>query len=279
MKKSEPQQSQPLASLQADLRRQAKELDAREEYLEERIRLLNSGPVDLKVLEETVRVKQAQLAAIKTDIEREESKGKERLKALDDAINEKERELRDLTQLVKTVGDAVKQQKQEIIEWNDARKNVERDVDERTKYRNEQEKIINEMIDEGNATLRGINYEIQAANDKKDATNQEIAEVEMKKTDVAYQLVQLEDRYNQDKFNYEQELEDLKSQVEEERRYIGTLKAEASKVKADTDEKLKTLDIREQELQAQQGAIVKERQALDQEKRRWISTKSLYGIK
>jgi chromosome segregation ATPase len=269
---------QDLQLLQADFARQAKELTAREEYLDERERLIESGPLDLKVLEETIKAKQGQLEQVKADFLKKESWYKTRLDGLEQKIDQKESKITELIDEVTALSDDMKVQTDLQFTLQTNIKLLEKQIAERVEYQKQQEKLIEETIDEGNAALRGIGYEIQAAQEQRDSIKAEVAEVEMKKTDIAFELMQLEERFNKDKFELDEELDKIREQAHSERKTIAALKAEQGKIVADTKEKMHKLDVREQEIVTKQGALVRERKELEDDKRRWNSTKSLYDI-
>lgn len=270
--------SQDLQLLQADLQRRSKELDAREEYLNERERFIESGPLDLTVLEETIRAKTVQLEQVKKKIQDKESWYTARINQLQAEVVEQQQKLVELAADIEKSANVVRAAHELDVALVDEHKAVKDEIAERKQYLAEQEKVIAEAIDEGNATLRGINFEIQAALEKKGEATVECAEIETKKTDLAYELVQLEDRFSQDKFATEEELHLLTAQVSEERKKLTATQVEQAALLQEVKEKMHILDTRERELMVKRGALVKDRTELETEKRRWNSMKSLYGI-
>lgn len=263
---------------QADLLRRSKELDAREEYLTERERLIESGPLDLKVLEETIRVKTAQLEKIKESFLSKQAWYTTRLDNLQTKLEEGKKEVLEAANKVQSLTiNHLRLVKDRLEPTLDKLKEVESEISSRQTYLKDQERLISETIDEGNAALRGIGYEIQAAQEDKDEVKQEIADLEQKKTDVAFELVQLEERHKQDVFNNQQDLDELTQEVQAARLALAKAQSDRNATVVETDEKLRQLKIIEEAVDAKRGALLKERTELENDKRRWNSTKALYN--
>lgn len=263
--------------LQADLKRRSKELDAREEYLDDREHLIRTGPIDLTVLQESIRVKTKQLKQLKSDFASKEQRYQEHQKEFQAKLDENSKAIEEAKHQLEEITEAILDSRTDLKDSIKLKNKLDAEAAERKHYLDEQEQVISSTIDEGNATLRGISFEIQAAKEELDDVKQSVAEAEVKKTDVGYELVQLEDRYQQDKSHYEEELNSLTQKLSDERFKISDAQARASQVDAEIDSKLHKLSIKEQELTAKQDAIRKERTELDEDKRRWHSYKNLYG--
>lgn len=270
---------QELQRLQADLVLQSKELDAREAFLNERERIIESSPFDLKVLEETIAVKKGQLEQIKETFKKKEAWYKTRLDGLEHEVTDKEVELTDTTDELLDVTELISSYEIQTKAANSDLHSIEKQIATRQQYLKDQERLIEETIDEGNAALRGISYEIQAAQEQKDVAKAELADVETRKTDVAFELMELEERLKQDKFDYEQEIDAVKKELADERKNVGQIHAEYDLVSANISDKLRQLEIKEKEIMTKQSALIRERNELEDDKRRWHSTKSLYDIK
>lgn len=277
MLEKKPPTLHELEQRQADLKRQAKELAARSEYLDDREHLLKSGPLDLTVLEETIHVKTEQLKQLKSRFAVTEESNRKRLRRLDADNMVRQADLKARVETVKSLEQSIKTHEGMISLRTSNIKKLEAEIAERKQYLTQQEKVIAEAIDEGNATLRGIGFEIQAAQEKRDQIVQDIAATEVKKTEVGYELVQLEDRHRQDVFADHQELERIREKIHEANVLLTDIHTQAEQAKASVDDKMHQLSIREQEIMTKQGALIRERNDLETDKRRWNSTKSLYG--
>lgn len=147
--------------------------------------MLESGPLELKVLEETIRVKQLQADKLNSTQYRVVLKYRSEIKGLEARVEEKQSELAELDRQIDATTSVYESKLQQLAKANQELSTIEQEVVERRKYQNEQEALIETMVDEGNATLRGINYEIQTAKQVLDNVKGDIANYERLRTDVA----------------------------------------------------------------------------------------------
>ncbi len=272
-----PSQTQGQLLHQADLERRSKELDAREAYLKERERILESGPLKLKVLEETIRVKEAQLEAFKLSLEDAERGWNKRFNMFKEAEKEKkaeieklERDERDWTNKLKWTDDALVSRKGELGKLN-------AEIREREKYQAEQERAIDMSIDEGNAAIRGVHYEIEAAQKKRDEIKGEIARLDKRNVEAKLALSQTLVDYAEREEKAKATSKAVEADILKRQEELGRIVAQRQEHERVIEVKTKQLDAKEQGLLAKQEQIWREKAELEQEQRRWHSKKSLYG--
>lgn len=269
---------QELQRLQADFDRQRKELKAREQFLDEREHIIDSGPLSIQILDETISAKEKQLEQLAADFAKKEAGYITRLRNLEREVEDRNKDVHALLDEAKSISDGHDQQVDAQAELQKKSRQVEHDIAERKQYLKEQEKLIAEAIDEGNAALRGIGYEVQAAQEQLANIKQEVAAVETKRTNVAFELVQLEERSAHDKFAYEEDAERIREDLDVATAELAVVHSEKMEAIRQADEKLRQLEIKEQELVTIKDAVIKDRRQLEVDKRRWSSTRALYDI-
>lgn len=263
---------------QAQLKKRLKELDAREEYLNEWEAQLKQSPIDLKVIEAKVKQKEKELYKAQ--------------KALDDVLNDIERfngnykraskELAEHQQKFKSAvseHDAqIKAKKAELSALKADIEAVEREIAERKDYLTDQERLISEAIEDGNAKIIELDAEIQSIAEEKQTKEGVLINLRQQHTDVSIEVQRIEAEFEDRKLTIAQEEEELQKAINEAKLEVGKWQKKLLKVKEEIDGKLQQLKIKEEELLAKRDALNTERFQLEEDKRRWTSTKSLYQL-
>lgn len=275
-----PQQLTPqqIQRLQADFAKQAKELDAREEYLNEREHFLDQGPITLKVLDEQIRVKKLQLADDDGEIEKRRQTLVAITKKQDEKIKAYTQHLDDLLDSRAALNSELETLHEQYADAEKTKKQLQAEIDERKKYLAEQEKIIADTLDDGNMQLKSLQYKIRALDETRTETEAELIGLDSSKTELTFEIVSIEQQRDQAIADSAQATQAIQASIAAARAQLEGMITKNKKVTQEVEAKLKKLQLKEQELLAKQKAIHHERELLDTDKRRWESTKSLYSI-
>lgn len=263
---------------QAQLEKRSKELDAREEYLNKWERQLKQAPIDIKVLNETIKVKTAQLGRIRRDISDSDKLHEQQIKRLEIAENSLKALQFKNQQLIEEQKAIEKRHKTDISGLKKQKLALEAEVKDRTTYRREQEQIINQVISDGNLEITGLNIEIKSLLQKKQQVIDDLPAIEAEITDLQFRLTTTEDQWVAEQENARQILANIEDEIHSAKIKLGATRQQDLKVKADTDAKLAKLKLKEEELLAKREAINLDRANLEEDKRRWTSAKSLYEV-
>jgi hypothetical protein len=266
-----------LNQLECDKR--SKELDAREEYLVEREKLLEEAPLSIKVLKGTIEAKQHQLDILNKKIKTADSSYEVRILEYRVELSRTEQQ----TEIEGHKLHKLEDMQTDIINKNNSLKAKQRDLQKGIKddraYKLEQDKLIEDSITEGNTTLKALQYEIDGLEEIKKTINYEIAILGTTHNEIQAAVradeQQLEDLHRQHDLT-EKDLQKSLKLIQED------IKAANSKhrlIIADTKEKLSILKRKEEEIMALRGAMKRERIELDTDKRRWENSKTqLYTL-
>lgn len=262
---------------QADLLRRSKELDAREEFLDAKLKELESAPISLSVYESRVNVKEKQLANLEEKIKESANKLDKldrdfSFKFEDNQTKKKEMELQVLKHqdVLEDVTKKVIAAKEELDKVNDL-------VSERKAYYDAQEadisfaeRIGNEKLLELQDSIKHASKELNVTKELYEAQKENLDAITLKfmdhETNIELQIAAIEER----KKNTELDIKDIEQKLR-----VASLKLE--KVTQDVDAKLAKLNEKELSITAKRDEYILLKQEVATEKRRWESQKSMYG--
>lgn len=263
---------------QAQLQKRSRELDAREEFIDEKSRILKDAPVTLKVYKAHIEASEKSLSQLQQKIAEETYKLDQLHTEADYVVKRNsersERTKKELTQLT----DRVKAANTELIVAQLKVKDVEAQLSDREEYLKNQEKIIAKVVEQGNDQLLDINSQIiyqRSVNSDLERQNvalkakldEETAQFELKKQDYTVELATLEGQVHK----LEREVTDLVERI--------TNKSEEYKrIDKDISKRLSELKRTEESMTAKREAMVLERQELSRDQQRWNSNKAQYEI-
>lgn len=278
MQQTAPPSPQELKRQLAESERRVKELDAREQYLVEREHILDEGPLTITVLDETIKAKKFQLNSLKDKLKDCNLQlVKRRTELLD--IDDKLAESKDVFDHLRISNEAETDSHSKIIrELKKEKRDIESEIADRKKYYDKQEKDIAAAVDEGNAVLRGIGYEVRSAQNQRNELLAEVAGIEMQKVNCMYELSELKSKADLEIADIEQSKDAILDSINKEKQYLSEITIQSKLITDETNKKVNMLKVKEQELLTREEAVRKDRVALETERRRWNSTKSLYGI-
>lgn len=249
----------------AELQKKARELDAQEPYL-----------LDIKILEETISVKQKQLARIRKEVSEAETEHSDKLKELEKVIADKQTLTSQIEADIIAKGLARIDAVRELAHIEKEKKVAQTEIDDRHRYQNEQEKLIADALEDGNLKLKGVGFEIRDVEERKEVVIQELYGLNQDKSKIIDEIALVHDRflgltndYIDDKIKKQQVLQ----KIEDE---IFTAKQEYETVLAKTEKKLRKLDLKERSLLARESAVQKEEKDLQVARRRLEGVQSLY---
>lgn len=263
---------------QAANAKRSKELDAREAYLNEREELLNSGPVNLIVLEKTIKAREQDLLAIKgkvLDAENIFMADKERL-AIEKATIQTD--IDELGMTLKAKRMAIKELDAQIDSRSKVLAAIEDEVAERQDYLKHQESLIHGASEAGNEQLLSTKFQIEELERDKRRITLLLVDLQKTKAELETSLEPLRQQTAQLQSSYQQAAANLRGTLDDMRDKIAQAGMRFKQLEAESEEKLKILKIHETEILTKREALTRERQQLDTEKRRWASTKGLYQV-
>lgn len=274
---------QPNALSPEQLLKRSKELDAREAYLATREQLaedvetaITKGQRDLSLLDITITAREVILDGQNVRMANLEVEHTNKVRILAGLLT-KEQERYESWQI------KVETARQDL-------KTVKDTIEERTDYLKQQETIVQEQVTEGNSRLRGLDYEVTEL-------KQVIRDLEVKKKSLKATIIDLEtdltgarEGFLPELAEHEQVIKDIDARkllLEDElivldTRYTAREKEVAElgirykRIEAETDEKLKVLDVKEREIMAKRSALVEETTAMEEARHYHQSAKSLY---
>lgn len=269
---------QQLKLAQAANEKRSKELDARETYLNEREALLESAPIAITVLEKTILARENQLKTIN-------GKVSDANKAFDANIASSERGRQDILRELEVEKGHIRTEKRKITEIVERGKTlskgnvqVEHDIADRKAYLIAQELLIANTVEAGQEHLMVLTYQTQDMEAQKRDVVGSMALLNRQKVDIEKSIEPLRERAEVLQSHYEAAAEKLKATLDGLKNDIVKASADYKRITAETEQKLRTLKAHEEEILAKRTALNIERQQIDTEKRRWQSTKGLYGI-
>lgn len=263
---------------QAANAKRSKELDAREQYLDERERLLNAGPLDLTVLEKTIAARKRELLVLKEGVDRADRDFADHKAKLDAAKDQLVADLDAHKQLLKAKKEDVRKVEAAIAEHKAALEALENEIADRQHYLERQEELIKRASDAGNEELVSLKYQIEEQERQKKHLTLLMADLNREKATLEASLEPITQKATQLQQTYEQAAANLRKILDDMREKIAAAANQHKRINAETEEKLKTLKIHEEKVLAEREAIKTERLELDTDKRRWSSTKGLYKL-
>ncbi len=263
---------------EAKLLQRSKELDAREAFIDTKAKILEDAPITLKVYDARVKASEDRLARLITEIKEADT----RLKDLDqDAIEYEDKMERKKNSLLKDIhsfNDNIREQKRSIADLKESRKALEAEIKERKDFLDTQEKTIAEFIEEANERLLDLK-------DEEQHELNEIKKLRVQHTDLRSQYDLIVVEFDTTRANYDNQIIDLEtllSKLKDEdaklTKSISDKSVEYKVLVADIDKKMLILKEKEEGIISKRDAMRLEKQELDEDKRRWNSTKALYDI-
>lgn len=230
------------------------------------------------MLDETIKAKKFQLNSLKDKLKDCNLQlVKRRTELLD--IDDKLAESKDVFDHLRISNEAETDSHSKIIrELKKEKRDIESEIADRKKYYDKQEKDIAAAVDEGNAVLRGIGYEVRSAQNQRNELLAEVAGIEMQKVNCMYELSELKSKADLEIADIEQSKDAILDSINKEKQYLSEITIQSKLITDETNKKVNMLKVKEQELLTREEAVRKDRVALETERRRWNSTKSLYGI-
>ena len=245
---------------EAKLLQRSKELDAREAFIDTKAKILEDAPITLKVYDARVKASEDRLARLITEIKEADT----RLKDLDQDAIEYE--------------DKMERKKRSIADLKESRKALEAEIKERKDFLDTQEKTIAEFIEEANERLLDLK-------DEEQHELNEIKKLRVQHTDLRSQYDLIVVEFDTTRANYDNQIIDLEtllSKLKDEdaklTKSISDKSVEYKVLVADIDKKMLILKEKEEGIISKRDAMRLEKQELDEDKRRWNSTKALYDI-
>lgn len=262
----------------ADLQKKAKELDAREEALIEKLKALDEAPMSLAVLEAQLKNKAQQLEGIIHDIRLKQDEldtVKSLYAAESSGINRDRLALKEALKRLQSEHD-----------------NLTSLIEDRKKYLKSQEKLITSTINKGNRELVNLNYDVNKQTEeldqiitKRDSITRsinglEIARNELRASvdDLQIEKVMLEQDVSSLDAKYNNILKQHKNTLESINQEIVEIAARKESIEKSIDSKMASLKEKEESIKTKRDALAIERAQLEEDKRRWNSQKELYDL-
>lgn len=269
-------QTSPLQ--QAELEKRSKELDAREAYLDERQKFIESGPIDLTVLEKTLQVRTTELKQIKQQIVTASKDFKAHEARLNESIAMINASLQASKGVLQTKNKAIREADALYNKRSTDLQTIEADIIGRTEYATEQEKLISQNMEHGNEELLSLRFQIEDMDRQKVKIVTVLADLNREKATLEDSLPPIEQKRDSLQRGYDEAAANFRQSLETVKNKIAVASQRYQQVEREVDGKLKTLKTHEDALLAKRQALDSDRARLDTEKRRWASTKSLYSV-
>lgn len=154
---------------------------------------------------------------------------------------------------------------------------VELELKERHQYLVSQELTIANAVDQGNDEIREVSSKLNGLHAENDSIlrniiklKQEVKDREDMIEDLDAKIDSLDERYDEMAAEYRKSLDELKEQI--------SIAGEDNKrIRVDTEQQLKKIEIAQKELTVAREVLAKERKDFDFAKRRFESNKAIYG--
>jgi len=237
---------------------------------------LANKQLELKVLREHIKAAERQLASLKAEVPKAETK----LKILSDDLRalglEKPRILKDIARVKKQLELAVNEKNQAESLYKAQKRQFDIEVSGRKDYLGEQEELINTAVERGNEELKIIRYQIEELAESKQ-------EVENNIYDSKQILEQLGRTISNEAINLgavqeanKAEQEEASSKLREIQDKIGNAKLKLQAITEETDNKFSILRGKEESIIARENAIRIQKEDLARRERRLNSAERLY---
>jgi len=203
--------------------------------------------------------------------EDDEQLAAKRLKALEKAVEDYRKE-----------SDAARfqasQQTEELEKVKAEKGLVHVELAERKQYLVEQEQLIANTIEDGNMQLKSIQYQIAPLEEVKLSLESEISVLDSQKSDLILEADRLRQENAQLDSQGVEAQEAVEKSIKAAESSLKDVTDRSKKVATETETKLQRLKAEEEKIIVERKSIAKERADIQTERRRWESTKSLYGI-
>lgn len=270
--------AKPAPLQRAELEKWHKELNARETYLNERELFINSGPIDLLVLEKTIKAREQELLAIKGMVIEANHDLVSHREGIEKSKQRLDDELAIIRDGMKKHKAALQTAKTQIQEGKDSLDGLEAEIAERQDYSKRQDHDIQAASDAGNEQLLSLKFQIEEQERQKTKLALLLSDLNKEKGELEASLLPLQAKAVQLQLVYQQAATNLRQTLDDMREQIAQAGMRYKKIEADSVAKLTELKVHEEKIMAERDAIRTERAALDTEKRRWNSTKGLYQV-
>ena len=257
---------------EAKLQQRSKELDAREEYLDAKLKTLDEAPITLKVYEARFKAFEDKLDSIQLQIKN----AKQELEEITRIYSVQYNNYQEIQETIKKNKLLVNDLKKEAQE---SRRNIslaKTELKSLERYLKEQQELIDQSIAQGNKRLlalqdeaSSIEHEIIEFKGARTSLERDIDDIALIKIQDEQKLYDALNSLSNQKTNLEHEIDELINRITKK-------SAEYKRVEAQTSEKLNKLKEKEESIIAKRDALRLERQELEEDKRRFTSTKSLY---
>ena len=257
---------------EAKLQQRSKELDAREEYLDIKLKALEEAPITLSVYESRVKAYERKLTGLIDLIKESENEVEAMSHKYDIAYQTHNNLTTEISRREKLANEIKKQE-------TDVKKNIiviKSQIKQQKNYLKEQQLLIDQTITQGNKRL----LELQ---DESSSIEHEIIEFKGARTALEHEIDNMAMTKIQDEQNLYESLNVLSNQKETLENEVNMLidritkkSAEYQRVEKETTNKLNILREKEESITAKRDAMRLERQELEEDKRRFTSFKSLY---
>ncbi len=262
----------------AELEKWHRDLNAREIFLDEREALLKSGPIELEVLEKTIKAREQDLLAIKgrvIEAERDLNARKEAIVITKEALTT---ELEAENRAISTKEVALKKIVAQCEERSVELAAFDAEIAERQDYAKRQEITIAKASEAGNDALVSLKYQIEEQERQKSKLALLLSDLNREKITLEASLLPLRKKALDLQATYDKAATNLRNTLDDMREQIAQAGNRYKKIEADSATKLTELKVHEESILAQREAINNERLQLDTDKRRWNSTKGLYKV-
>lgn len=260
------------------LKQRSKELDAKEEYLFEREKILEKAPITFKVYEARIEAAESKLINLDDSYNDKkaayEIKSKElmrRKKLLENSITQAEDKLSHIDQKSKNL-------EKYISDGNENLKNIKIEIKEREVYLINQNKLIENAETEGNERLLELKDRESELRSIIDGLESSKITLERQVIDTEFKLQEETQKLNLYVENSRIEQQRLENQLNKLKEDIVKASKEYRKISGGTERKITLLKEKEESITAKHDQIILERNQLETDKRRWKSQKSLYEV-
>jgi len=263
---------------EAKLQKRSSELDAREQFIDAKLAELEKAPLTFKVYEARIKAFENRLATLQED-NRQAVVTSAQIKHDGDVLIEKQ-ELRvsKMQQKLLEAENKVNELDKSVTVAEGTLTSLNKEIRQREQYQKTQEEQIAQAISDGNDhlldlkdTIASIEIDIKHARSTLIELGQEITDLTNQKTILEEQSATMSRELNTTKKKLLLEIQGLEEQLIE-------LSRKKRTIDEDIDKKMRLLEEKEASVVAKRDALVLEKQELQQEKRRFNSTKSAYTV-
>lgn len=238
---------------------------------------MNDKSLEIKVLDETIKVRNAQLKAVVTSIVRSNSK----LESLRNDIRiegiAKTKAEQDVTNVRKRLNAAIAETQNKIDAASFELRSIEASIRERKTYLEEQEKLIDGAVESGNEELQSIKYQIEDLHRTKQSAELEIHDTNEILDRLKESIAPLEQEIANLHIKHKTERATLDNTLHDILISIDNARLDLQRITAETDAKLSKLREREASIIARDDASRQLSADLALRERRLNSAERLYS--